>query len=141
MNSYFNYRGSGVEGTGEGVEGSALFALGPRAPLLTDSLLLVTWGGSFWKYLSSCLRRCVSGTRVGETIAKESWLAPTSEYHISPYPQLRWGTLPTFYRHRNFRSASLKLPLLFTVEMLSCPWVPGQVQLLWTPSLSLELEK
>lgn len=97
VNSYFNYRGLGVEGTGEGVEGSALFSR-PRAPLQTDSLLLVTWGES-WKYLSSCLRRC-GGTWVGEAIVKHSWLAPTSEYHISPIPHFEGGHLPKFYRHR-----------------------------------------
>lgn len=63
---------------------------GQRAPLLTDSLLLDTWGGLCWKYLSSCLRRC-GGTRVGETIVKDSWLAPTSEYHISPIPHFKRG--------------------------------------------------
>lgn len=74
-----------MEGTGEG-GGFCIVSLGLRTPLLTESLLPVTWGGSWWKCL--CSASGDEGIGIGETIVRDSWLVPTLKYHISPYRPL-----------------------------------------------------
>lgn len=138
MNSYFNYGGSGAEGTGGG-GGMVVHCFPGLLGTPPESLLPVTWGGSCWKCLCSCLRR--RGDWGGGKQLSEILDLSQHSSIIYPLPPTLIEDIATILETlKSFRSGCMKPRLPPHLEMFFCLLVPPHVLIVRFPPLSLEGE-